>query len=347
MSATNAEDSRPLYVVTGGTGLVGAYLLRYMVREGYRVRAIRRPGSRTDLTADVNDALSWVEGDLLDPLSLEDALAGADTVIHCAALVSFLPADAGQLLRVNRDGTANLVDAALYQRVRRLVHVSSVAALGRRSGGEPIDEKTAWQYDPLAPRYSYSKFQAEREIWRGQAEGLSVAAVYPSLIFGSGWWKAGTNQLFAHADRELPFYPPGATGMVDVRDVARAILLLLARDRDGDRFLLNGENISYRALLEQIATALGRRAPRHPFRRWQAQLLLWAETLRSKITGRAPLITTETIRNSFQRYGYNNRHSCEELGLTYIPAAETIAETAAQYSASKAAGRPADVLPLR
>jgi nucleoside-diphosphate-sugar epimerase len=222
-----------------------------------------------------------------------------------------------------------------------------VAALGRRSGGELIDEKTAWQYDPLAPRYSYSKFQAEREIWRGQAEGLSVAAVYPSLIFGSGWWKAGTNQLFAHADRELPFYPPGATGMVDVRDVARAILLLMNRDRDGDRFLLNGENISYQALLQQMAAVLGRQAPRRPFRQWQARLLLWAETLRSKLTGRTPLITAETIRNSFQRYGYNNQRSREELGLAYIPAAETLAETAAQYLASKATGKPADVLPLR
>lgn len=339
-------SNKPLVLVTGGTGLVGSYLLRYLIREGQAVRALRRAGSSTQLAGEAAGQVEWVEGDLLDPGSLEDALEGVDTVIHAAALVSFAPGDRDALVRINRDGTANLVNAALYQGVKRFIHLSSVAALGRKSGDEPVDESTTWQFTPALPRYSVSKFQAEREVWRGQAEGLWVAVVYPSLIFGSGWWNAGTNRMFSHVDRELPFYPPGANGVVDVRDVARAVMLLLQQGEDGDRYLLNGHNISYRDLMVQIATALGRKAPRLPMQRWQARLLLAGEAIRSRLLRQPALLTPETVRNSFQHFSYNNERSRRQLQLSYTPVEQTIRETAAQYLEAQQQQTAFGLLPL-
>lgn len=339
-------SAKPLILVTGGTGLVGSYLLRYLVRDGQAVRALRRPGSSTLLAGEADGQVEWVDGDLLDPGSLEDALEGVDTIIHAAALVSFSPNDRDALVRVNRDGTANLVNAALYQGVRRFIHLSSVAALGRKSGNASIDESTAWQFTPTLPRYSVSKFQAEREVWRGQAEGLWVAVVYPSLIFGSGWWTVGTNRMFSHVDRELPFYPPGANGVVDVRDVARAVMLLLHHGQDGDRYLLNGHNISYRDLMVQIAGALGRKAPHLPMQRWQARLLLIGEAIRSRLLQQPPLLTPETVRNSFQHFSYNNERSQRQLSLSYTPIEQTIRETAAQYLDAQQKQTAFDLLPL-
>ena len=339
-------SNKPLVLVTGGTGLVGSYLLRYLIREGYSVRALRRSGSSIQLAGEAAGQVEWVEGDLLDPGSLEDALQGVDTLIHAAALVSFSPRDRNALVRINRDGTANLVNAALYQGVKRFIHLSSVAALGRKSGNELIDESTAWQFTPSLPRYSVSKFQAEREVWRGQAEGLWVAVVYPSLIFGSGWWNTGTNRMFSHVDRELPFYPPGANGVVDVRDVARAVMLLLQQGQDGDRYLLNGHNISYRDLMVHIAHALGRRAPHLPMQRWQARLLLVGEAIRSRLLRQPALLTPETVRNSFQHFSYNNERSCQQLQLSYTPLEQTIRETAAQYLEARQNQAAFGLLPL-
>lgn len=346
MDKTSVLDGAPLYLVTGGTGFVGAYLLRYMVQEGYRVRALRRPGSRLELTAETQAQIEWVEGNLLDPGSLEDAMEGVDTVIHCAALVSFAPADEKSLMRVNRDGTAFLVDAALDCGVRRFILVSSVAALGRQSGDELISEQTKWQRSPLATRYGVSKFLGEQEVWRGQAEGLSVAVVYPSLIMGSGWWTEGTNGMLGHVDRSLPFFPPGSNGLVDVRDVVRALLLVIERDQDGDRFLLNGANVPYKVLLDYMAAKLGRRAPRYAMPRWLAGLLILGEALRARLKNERPLLTRESIRNAFQQFGYDNRHSCEDLGLSYTPWEQTIGETAAQYREAKLKNAPYAVLPL-
>jgi nucleoside-diphosphate-sugar epimerase len=206
-------------LITGATGFVGSYTARLLVQQGYtQVHALRRPSSQFTLLGAVADKITWHEAELEDYFSLEAALAGIDTVIHCAALVSFAPRDKENLLSINRKGTQYLVDAALYQKVRRLVHVSSVAALGRNNHGHLISESSKWEEGPLVSNYSRSKFLAELEVWRGQEEGLSVAAVYPSIILGAGHWSKNTTKMFAYAQQSPTYYPAGSTGIVDVRD---------------------------------------------------------------------------------------------------------------------------------
>lgn len=326
-------------LITGATGFVGSYTARLLLEQGYtQVHALRRPGSEFTLLGAAADKITWHEAELEDYFSLEAALEGIDTVIHSAALVSFAPRDKEKLLSINRKGTQYLVDAALYQKVRRLVHVSSVAALGRNAHGHLISEGSKWQDGPLVSNYSRSKFLAELEVWRGQEEGMSVAAVYPSIILGAGYWSEGTAKMFAYAQQSPPYYPSGSTGIVDVRDVAKAILLVMERDQKSDRFLLNGANISYRELFTQMTAALGVPPPRKSLPKWGALLLAQIEKIRTLFTGGTPLLTRETVQATYQNYVYDSRHSEEQLGMTYRDAETTIEETAALFKATKEEG---------
>lgn len=330
---------QPAILITGATGFVGAYTARLLLARGYtHLHAIRRPDSELDLLGDAAHHIQWHDADLLDYFSLEDAFAGIDTVIHSAALVSFLPKDKNRLMDINRGGTRHVIDAALHQGVRRVIHVSSVAALGRHLDGRPITEASKWEDGPLVSHYSRSKFLAELELWRGQAEGLAVAAVYPSIILGAGRWQEGTAKLFAYAQGSPTFYPTGATGFVDVRDVAEAIVQVLVRDTDGDRFLLNAENRTYLQLLTDMTHALALPAPTRALPYTAARLLAAFDALRATLLGGKPLLTRETVLATYQRHEYDNQHSRTTLGITYRPLSQTIAQTAACFTATQGKG---------
>lgn len=325
-------------LLTGATGFVGSHLLRALVESGYAAEALRRADSRLDLVADVADQVRWHTADIRDISTLEDALAGVDTVIHSAALVSFQARDAARLRAINQEGTANLINVSLALGVRRFIHLSSVAALGRKPGpaAQGIDESVRIHEAPAPTAYGRSKYQAEREIWRGQAEGLSVAALYPSVILGEGRWTEGTAALFPFVQRNFGYYPRGGFGFVDVRDVARAALAVLERDRDGDRFLLNAENLSYRELFTYIARALGSPPPARALPGWLGGLLWRAEALRARLLGQEALLTRETVQTAQQVLCYDNRRSVEELALTYTPIRETVERTARAWCAQTA-----------
>ncbi|MGH1434566.1 MAG: NAD-dependent epimerase/dehydratase family protein [Lewinella sp.] len=329
-------DYQTPILITGATGFVGSYTARLLLQQGYtQVHALRRPGSQLTLLGAAADKIIWHEAELEDYFSLEAALEGIDTVIHCAALVSFAPRDKEKLLTINRKGTQYLVDAALFQKVRRLIHVSSVAALGRNNHGHLISESSKWEDGKLVSNYSRSKFLAELEVWRGQEEGMSVAVVYPSIILGAGHWSEGTAKMFAYAQQSPSYYPSGSTGVIDVRDVAKAILMTLKRNEKNDRFLLNGTNLSYQELLNQMASALNASPPRKPLPKWGALMLALLEKIRTLFTGDSPLLTPETVRATYQNYVYDSRHSEETLGMTYRDVTTTIEETATLFKATE------------
>lgn len=337
-----------LILVTGGTGLVGSYLIRYLLRQGYtRIRALCRAGSSFALLGDAQERVEWVKTDLLDVLGLEDALAGVRFVYHCAALISFDPAERELMLRINRDGTANIVNGCLYAGVEKLVHLSSIAAIGRDPKNAKVDENTKWQNSKDNSTYAISKFQGEQEVWRGQAEGLRVAVLNPSVILGGGFWHSGPQQVFGVVWRSYPFYPVGHTGFVDVRDVARFAILLMESEKDGERYLLNGDNASYQQVQNEIARILDRRPPRIALTPGRAALAARLEWLGSKLLGRAPLITRETAQLTTSSYTYLNDKSRRDLNFEYIPLSETIRETSELFREAAADNFPPKVLPLK
>ena len=332
--------------VTGGTGLLGAYLLLDLTRKGNGVRALRREGSSLRVVENIfryNDnraeallkQIEWVNGDICDIYSLEDALEGIEFVYHCAAMVSFNPKDRDKMMRVNIEGTANVVNASLLKGVKKLCHVSSIAALGRAEEEKVVTEETTWKSSKQNSNYAISKYGGEREVWRGTEEGLNAVIVNPSIIIGMGDPGKGSSKLIATVDGFSLFYSNGINGFVDVRDVVRAMILLMESPIINERFIVNGDNYSYRRLFELIALNLNKPKPR--FALPNLLLATWwrIEKLRGLITGSAPIITKETARTSRHQYHYSGEKLKQKTGFNYTSPEETVAEACRIYKLFK------------
>lgn len=335
-----------LILVTGGTGFIGSYLIRLLVKNGYRVRALRRAGSPIDLVREVADRVEWVEADVTDIVALEDAFAGVTHVCHCAAMVSFHPRDAERMMNINVEGTANIVNLCLHFGVQKLVHVSSIAAFGRSKERPNLDESCKWIQSKGNSRYAISKYQSEQEVWRGDAEGLPVAIVNPSVVLGSGFWNLGSGRIFKQLYDGLKFWSVGRTGFVDVRDVAQFMLLLLESDIKGERYILNAQNLPFRELFFMAADAIGAKQPFIRVTPLLAQVAWRVEWLKEKITGAEPVVTKESATASVSSYYYANAKSLTIPGFSYRPLEQTVQETGAQFLEAVKDGFGARVLPL-
>ncbi len=331
-------NSSSTILITGATGLLGAQLLRTLLAEGYtNLRALRRPTSDWTQVADIADQIEWVEGDILDIFSLENALENVEKVYHCAAMISYQPKDAVKMLKVNVEGTANVVNSALEKGVKRLIYVSSIAALGenkKENASKLITEKTPWERSPNNSDYAISKYLAEQEAWRGAAEGLEVAVVNPSIILGYGDWRESSTTLFRQVWKGLNYYPVGTTGYVAVQDVARFMVLLMESTLQEERYILNGENLRFQDFFNQVADALGKKRPSHRVAPWLARLAWRVEWLRSKITGSAPLLTQSTAHTSSKNRCYDNTKSLNAFSdFRYTSIKTTIKELGERFAA--------------
>ncbi len=328
-----------MLLLTGATGLVGSFTLRRLLRENYKIRALVRPGADRSLLAGLETQVDWCEGDVLDVLSLEGALEGVTQVVHAAAVVSFVPKDRRAMYQINVEGTANVVNACLQAGVKKLLFVSSVAALGRSAKvGQRsplvIDETSKWEDSPLNSHYAKTKYGAELEVWRAASEGLPVVVVNPSVILGEGDWQRSSTQLFKYAYDEHAFYPAGSLNYVDVLDVAEAIFRLLTSEIENERFILNAGSLPYQDFLEKTARAFGKKPPTLRVPGAAAAVLWRLEALRSWLTGKAPLLTRETAQSASHSYFYPNEKIRRAIGLEFRPLAETLARVTASLHAS-------------
>lgn len=316
-----------MLLLTGATGFFGRHLAAALAAEGRPFTAlVREDSDRSHLTALAAD-VTFVVGDVNDPDSLLAAFAGANTIIHAAAFVSFQTADRDRMLFVNGEGTANVVNMALEAGVRRLIHLSSVAVLNRRDGGPVVTLQDRWPEERPNTSYAESKFAAEREVWRGQAEGLEVAVLYPTHMLGVGDWAHDhAPRLWTMAARERSFYPTGTTGFVDVRDVADATIFILNHFQDGQRFLLNAANLSWQEAMSSIARSIGTRPPSRRVAPWQSALLWPVEALRASLAGTKPAITRESHRNVQADFRYDGSAYSKATGKAYRDIAQTIQE---------------------
>jgi dihydroflavonol-4-reductase len=324
-------SNQSLVLVTGGTGFLGAHLVRLLLQQKYNIRAIHRKGSSKKLLSDIADQVQWVEADVTDIVAMEDAFQGVTHVCHCAAMVSFHPKDVRRMMQINVEGTANMVNLALDFGVQKFIHVSSIAALGRSKERTHLDESMNWVESKGNSQYAISKYRSEQEVWRAEAEGLPVAIVNPSVIIGPGDWSQGSARFFSQVDQGLKFSPVGCSGMVDVEDVARFMALLLASDIRSERFILNAENILYKDFFAQVAAALGKKAPSITVTPLLAEVAWRVEWLKEKLLGIPPIVTKESARASVSSYTYANEKSRGVFQFEYRPLSETIRRTAAQY----------------
>ncbi len=329
--------------VTGGTGFVGAHLLYHLVSQGESVYALKRKSSDINNTRYIfnfygkdTDALmekiNWVEGDILDYGSLEYVINDNITkVYHTAALVSFNSALNEEMMRINEEGTANLVNICLERKIEKFCFVSSIGALGNSKNGETIDEFSYWQGGKNHSTYSLSKFRAEMEVWRATKEGLNAVIVNPSVILGPGNWKGGSPRTFYTISKGLKFYTTGGTGFIDVRDVAKAMILLMESKIENERFLLNGANLSYKELFSQIAHALNKKAPTINANKWMVYMAWKLEKIKYLLFGIEPLITKESARTSLKTTKYTSDYFIKQTNFSFTPIEDTIKETAEYF----------------
>jgi dihydroflavonol-4-reductase len=337
------ETSNQTVLVTGATGMLGVALMTRLLASGNQVKALYRSElSKTKFAQTWSyysalpfNSIEWVEADLLDYPTLLETLEGVDVVYHVAAMVSFHSADKSALYHNNVNGTANVVNACLDNHVKKLCHVSSVAALGSVDDDSEIDERTAWIPEQKHSGYSISKFHSEMEVWRGMNEGLEVVVLNPSVIIGPGDWTSGSPAFFSTLAKGLRFYPAGTTGFVDVRDVADAMIQLTDdanwSKTQGQRFLLNAENQSYQSFFSLIAQALQVEAPGVKVNKWMIAFTWRMAYLIAKLTRKKALITREALESSYRTTRYNGRKIEQTLPFKYRPLAETVVFVAACF----------------
>jgi dihydroflavonol-4-reductase len=324
--------TQPRIFVTGGTGFLGSYLLRALLQQGYsQVKALCRPLSSLDLVADIAHRIEWVEGDLLDGFMLEEALQDVDWVFHAAAHISFLPQDRRLMHQVNAEGTGMLVNACLYSGVKKLLYVSTIAALGFSKPDQVCDEKSTWLTNPYNSEYGLSKFLGEQEVWRGAAEGLSVFVVNPSIILGPRHWHKGSGRFFSKIDEGLNFFPSGLANLVDVHDVVRMCLQLMESSLSDERFIANGTTVSYQHFFRLIADAMGVSPPQYRITRLMGEIAWRFNAIWSLMSGKPPLLTRENIRQSELHIHYNQQKSISKLDFVYTPLEQSVNETVRAY----------------
>jgi dihydroflavonol-4-reductase len=320
--------------VTGGTGLLGSHLLFRLTNEKTAIKAIYRKSHKKEFVKQLFtyydpdngierfNCITWVEGDVLDVVGLEDAMQGCDRVYHCAATVSFHKADFQKMFKTNREGTANVVNVALGLGLKKLCYVSSTAAIGGID--QFITEDSKWKQMPHTSGYSIAKYSAEKEVWRGMAEGLDAVIVNPAVIFGAGNWNESSLTIFNAISNGLKFYTAGANGFVDARDVSDIMVQLMQSEIKSQRFLCVSENTTFKWVFDRIAYHSFKKGPRIMVRPWLMGLAWRLAWLGGKISGIKPTITQETARSAFGVKSYSNKKVSEKLNFNFRPLDETI-----------------------
>ena len=323
--------------VTGGTGLIGAYVIRALLASGYNdIVASKRKTSKMDLVQEL-DKVKWIECDLNDFIQMSDIISECDAVIHLAGMVSFSPWKKKEIFKANIDVTADLINVSLDQGIKRFIHFSSVAALG--ISNKMIDETAVWTENKSKKCYSLSKYLGEKEAWRGFAEGLNLSIINPSFTIGGGFWSTGPMTIFPKIENGLKYYPSGTNGCVDVRDVADMCIRLLNRDDlSGRRFICSGHNISHLDLMGKIGAEMNQSNPSKRVEGLFGELVWRGASTWARLSGTESLLSKEAYEISSAQLSYDNSQSIELLGMNYTDLDKTIGDTVQCYNMSKEKG---------
>jgi nucleoside-diphosphate-sugar epimerase len=328
--------------LTGGTGLLGSHIAYELVSRGEKIRALKREGSSIALTEKIFsfynsnpkqllDKIEWVNGDVLDLGSLEDALEGITQVYHSAAVVSFNPKEKEKMLQVNIDGTANVVNIAMQAGVKKFCHISSIATLGFTIDNALINEDVWWKNDPSNSWYAISKYGAEREVWRASEEGMDVVILNPSFILGPGDESKTSTEVFGALKKGNSWYTLGENGYVDVRDVAAAAVKLMESEIKNQRFVLSATNLTYKDFFDRILVALGKPKTKRRAGKFSLALGWRGEKFLCSLSGRNPRVTKETAITALQVNRYDGSRITKVIDFKYRDCDQTINEVAAFY----------------
>lgn len=318
-----------MILVTGGTGLVGAHLLFHLTQNGHQVRAIRRKNSDLqnvekvfayyhEKSASLFEKIEWLIADLNDLQALESAFEGVERLYHAAAMISFDPNDYRQLVKVNTEGTANIVNLCIAKQVKKLCYVSTIGTIGRSTNDEMVNEQSEWQNHHINV-YAKAKYAAEIEVWRGGQEGLSVVMVNPGVIIGPGFWKKGTGALFVAANKGYNYYPPGGTGFVTVHDVVKVMVALMNKEIKNERYIMVAKNLTFKEVLTKMSNFMGKKPPQKQLQFWQLEIGRVLDVVRHFFTKSRRSITKNSIYALKHRDAYDSTKIKETLNFEFEP----------------------------
>ena len=339
-----------MVLVTGGTGFIGSYLLYYLLQNNPEIKALKRPETNLKHTRFIFkylsgfepmpdsetwekafERISWVDGDIADYDSFVEALDGIETVYHVAAMVTYSRKKRNQVFETNVTGTANIVNACLEKGAKKLAYVSSVAALARKAG-EKVNESFIDDDLQFTNAYSESKYRAEMEVWRGMAEGLEVIIINPGIVLGWGNFENGSPEMFKTVYDGLKFYPTGSNAFVDVRDVAKALILLAGNEQAlNKRFIASGTVCTYKKIFDLMADGLGVPPPKIKVKSGLVTLVWLLAELKGFMTGTEPFLTRDMALTSSKNYDFDSSRLKELLHFKFMPIEKTIMETCRVY----------------
>jgi len=315
-----------MILVTGATGFLGSEVARQIAAAGNNLVCIKRNTSVIpEILKPYAQQINWVEADMLDIFALEDAVQGITQVYHCAAWVSFNPKHKRGMIKTNVEGTANLVNLCIEYNAR-LVHVSSIVAIGDAKPGSLITENNHLEETPHEDGYAISKYESEMEVWRGIAEGLNAVVVNPSLIIGANAGTAGTGAIFNKVRKGLMYYTNGSLGWVDVEDVAKSMITLMNSDIKAERYIVSAENRTYQDVFTEAAQCFGVKPPGMEAKPWMLGLAWRASALVSLVAGKPKGIDKTAAQAASKTTRFDNSKIKKAIGIEFKPIRQSIEE---------------------
>ncbi|WP_103865076.1 NAD-dependent epimerase/dehydratase family protein [Aquimarina sp. I32.4] len=332
-----------MILVTGATGLVGTHLLVKLVQEKKQVRALYRTETKKEHAKKVFssyfakeaqhlfDTIEWVHTNINDVPSLTEAFEGITHVYHCAAVISFNPSDYKKLRKVNIEGTANVVNMCLSNNVEKLCYVSSIATLGDNLTNAAINEKSEWNPEVFNSVYAITKYGAEMEVWRGVQEGLNAVIVNPGIIIGPGFFDGGSGYLFKRIYNGMNYYTTGTTGYIAIQDVIDIMHRLMQGSQTHQRYILVGQNLSYKSAFTMIAKALNKPAPKKKASPLLMKIAYYLQRIGHLLFRTNQSIFKSSIRSAFSTKHYNSDKITKELSYNFTSIEKSINETASYF----------------
>ncbi|MEM1366911.1 MAG: hopanoid-associated sugar epimerase [Cyanobacteria bacterium P01_H01_bin.15] len=320
--------------VTGGTGFVGAQLVRSLLAQNFEVRALVRETS--DLQNLAGLRVETVFGDLRDP-EIAGQLQGCQVLFHCAAHYSLWRRDRKAVYESNVLGTQNLLGAAQKAGIERTVHTSSVAAIGTPNTGAAVTETYQSPPEKLISAYKQSKYYAEQVAWSAIQQGQDIIIVNPTTPIGPRDVKPTPTGdiILRFLRRQMPAYVDTGLNFIDVRDVATGHLLALERGRTGERYILGNQNLTLQQFLAMLADLTGLSAPTWQVPLWLPLTVAWLEEWVLASLGKSPSVPFDGVRMSSQKMFYDPRKAIQELGLPQSPIKQAAQDAIAWFQASQ------------
>jgi dihydroflavonol-4-reductase len=331
--------------VTGATGILGSHLMLKLIQRNEPVLALRQPTSEPEKvkklfafysshSEKLFAKIQWIDGDIRDLFSIEESIRQSVRVYHCAGFVSFNKRHRKKLFDINEHGTANVVNACL-DAGKALCHVSSVATIHNLDYAGELNENVYWKRSGKESDYAISKYNGEREVWRGIEEGLDAVIVNPGVILSSGFWNQSSSRLFSESSKGNKFYSDGVAGYVAAEDVAEIMIQLMEKRLFGSRYIIIENNYTFKEVFTRIQNSFKKSAPIFKVGKELLYLAAFTEAVRCFISRKDPALTPSIISAALNKQRFSNAKIVDALGHKFLPVNEVIDRIAADFLSKK------------